>query len=110
MKREPIRWRYLRYARRIASWRRSSPAVTTSRLSVSLSASPRQTAAIASATPAPQSSTRSGSLPGPSTRNSWTQTSSSSPVRRVESSSITRSPRSSSIGIASESSTLAPCL
>ena len=75
--------------------------MTTSRLSGSLSASPRQTAAITSATPGPRSSTSSGAPSGPSTRNSCTQTSSSSPVRRVESSSITRSPRSSSIGIAS---------
>ena len=48
----------------------------------------------------------SGCSPGPSTRNSCTHIP-SSPSRRVEISSITRSPRSSSIGIARESSILA---
>src|SRR5918997_300146 len=42
VKREPIRWRYIRYARRIATWRQVRPATSTSRFSVSDSVSPRR--------------------------------------------------------------------
>ena len=65
------RWRYLRYARTMATSRHVSPAKITSRLSESDSASPRHTAAIVSATRSAACSRSSTAPRASSTPKSW---------------------------------------